>query len=246
MIPGASCVSTGLDTLLAMQELVQQSVQALGTVVTIVGLMIVAPYEAGRVPPAVWHSITRALSRVRGWLFRLLRLGRNIQVNVGSVTGITSFGTASVYGRTGVTDKGTTKQQLAEIRAAVASIHAELDGLRAEDKAIRAELTVKLDHLAEDHAALRQAHEEQRQEAGQLNARGFPLAAVGALLAGLPGSWLAAWWVAVPLVGVGVVAAGVALRWLWEARDKLAEGWHAFRPGAQRAQGQGRSISPQQ
>jgi hypothetical protein len=206
----------------------QELVQALGALVTIVGLLVVAPYEAGRVPPAVWHSITQAGSRVRGWLSKWLPfLRRHRTFNVGSLTAITSAVTMSAYGRTGVTDKGTTKEQLAAIRAALTSIHGELDGLRAEDKAIRAELNMKLDHLAEDHAALRQALEEQRKEAGQVNARGFPLAAVGALLAGLPGSWLAAWWVAVPLVAVGVVAAWVALRWLWEARHKLAEGWHA-------------------
>jgi hypothetical protein len=215
----------------------QELVQVLGAVVTIVGLLVVAPYEAGRVPPAVWHSITRALSRVRGWLVRLLRLGKHRTFNTGSMTAILSGVTISAYGRVGVTDQGSVEQQLAAIRAALTSIHGELDGLRTEDGAIRAELTTKFNQLSGDHAALRDAYEQQRQEQGQLNARGFPLAAVGALLAGLPGAWLAAggWWLSGPLVLVGIVAAGVALRWLWKTRDKLALGLHSFRPPGQQA-----------
>jgi hypothetical protein len=219
----------------------QELVQVLGALVTIAGLVIVAPFEAGRALPAVWRWTAPVRSRARELLSRVLPfLRRNIRVNIGSATGVTSRVTASITGRVGLTDQGTTKEQLAAIRAAVASIHSELDGLRAEDRAIRTELTVKLDQLAEDHAALRQALAEQRQEQGQLNARGFPLAAVGALLAGLPSSWLAAagWWLGGPLVAAGVVAAWVAVRWLWEARDKLAAGWHAFRPPAQQAQTQ--------
>jgi hypothetical protein len=224
----------------------QELVQVLGAVVTIVGLLVVAPYEAGRVPPAVWHSITRALSRVRGWLVRLLRLGKHRTFNVGSMTAILSTVTASFTGRVGVTDQGTTKQQLAAIRAALTSIHGELDGLRTEDGAIRAELTTKFNQLSGDHAALRDAYEQQRQEQGALNARGVPLAAVGALLTGLPGSWLAAagWWLGGPLVAVGLLAGGVALRWLWEARDELAAGLHAFR--AQQPHEQSGPVSPKE
>jgi hypothetical protein len=225
----------------------QEMVQALGAVVTIVGLLVVAPYEAGRVPPAVWHSITQAGSRVRGWLARWLPfLRRNIRVNVGDMVGILSGVTFSATGHVGVTDKGTTKEQLTAIRAALTSIHGELDGLRAVDAAIRAELTAKFKQLSEDHAATRQALEDQRQEQGALNARGVPLAAIGALLTGVPSSWVAGagWWLSAPLVLVGLVAAGVALRWLWRTRDKLSAGLHSFRPPAQQAQAQGGSVSP--
>jgi hypothetical protein len=231
-IPRGLLLSVGLDTLPAMQELVQ----VLGAVVTILGLVVVAPYEAGRVPPAMWNWITRAGGRARSVLSRWLPfLRRNITVNVGDMVALTGLGTLSAWGRVGVTDKGTREEQLTAIRAALVSIHGELDGLRAEDTAIRAELTAKFNQLAEEHAALRQAHDEQRHEQGQINARGFPLAAVGALLAGLPGSCLAAagWWLGGPLVAVGVVAAGIGCRWLWEARHKLAEGLHSFRPPAQ-------------
>ena len=213
----------------------QELVQVLGALVTIAGLVIVAPFEAGRALPAVWRSTASAMRRARSWLSRWLPfLRRNIRVNIGSSTRVTSRVTASATGRMGLTDQGTTEEQLAAIRAAVASIHSELDGLRADDRALRAELTVKLDQLAEDHAALRRDLEEQWQEQGQLNARGFPLAAVGALLAGVPGSWLAAagWWLAGPLLAVWAVAAAIAGRWLWDARDQLAAGWHAFRPRA--------------
>jgi hypothetical protein len=216
----------------------QELVQVLGALVTIAGLVIVAPFEAGRALPAVWRSTAPARSRARNWLSRWLPfLRRDIRVNIADMAGGLSVITGSATGRMGLTDQGTTEEQLTAIRAAVASIHTELDGLRAEDRALRAELTVKLDQLAEDHAALRRDLEEQWQEQGQLNARGFPLAAVGALLAGVPGSWLAAagWWLAGPLVAVWAVAAAIAGRWLWDARDKLAAGWHAFRPPAQQA-----------
>lgn len=43
---------------------------------------------------------------------------------------------------------------------------------------------------------------------------------------------------------VGLVAAVVALRWLWEARGKLAAGWHAFRARALDARAQSGSVSP--
>jgi hypothetical protein len=214
----------------------QETVQALGAFVTIVGLMVVAPFEAGRVPPAVWHTITRALNRSRGWLSRWLPfLRRDLTHSIGSASAITSAVTVSAFGRSGVTDKGTTKQQLAAIRAALTSIHGELDGLRAEDIAIRAEMTAKFRQLSEDHLATRQALEEQKREQGALNARGVPLAAVGALLTGVPGSWVAAggWWLTVSLLLVGLVAAGVALHGLWKKRHKLALGLHSFRPPAQ-------------
>jgi len=206
----------------------QETVQVLGALVTIVGLVIVAPYEVGRVLPALWHSITQALGRARGWLVRVLRLRKPQTFNVGSMTAALSGGSVSVTGRVGVTDQGTTKQQLTAIRAALVSIYGELDALRAEDGAIRAEMTAKVNQLAEDHAATRRTLEEQQRVQGQLNARGVPLAAIGALLTGLPGAWVTAggWWFGGPLLAIGGVAAAVAARWLCDARHKLAEGWH--------------------
>jgi hypothetical protein len=214
-----------------------EAVQVLGTLVTIAGLVVVAPYEAGRVVPAVWHSTAPTRNRVRGWLARWLKfLGRDISVNVGDLAGVLGMVTVSATGRVGLSGQGTTQEQLDAIRAAVASIHTELDALRVENTTIRTELNAKLDQLYRDHEKLSQFVREQHERRRQLDARGFPLAALGALLAGVPDSWLAtmpadsaapvsptwAWW---PLAVVGLVAAVVAVRWLVHAWGEVAKGW---------------------
>lgn len=219
-----------------MQELL---VPGLGTLVTILGLVAVAPREAGRAVPALGHSVKRGADRARTSLSKLLPfLRRPGQHNPASLNAsIPIVSTVSAFGRVGLTGQGSPHEQLTAIRAAIVSIHAELDWLRAESAATRAEMSGKLNRLAEDHAALREALDAQRSEQEQVNARAFPMAALGAALAGFPGPWLVAggWWLTTLLALAGAVAACVAIRWLWEARAELCAGWHSFDRPAQQA-----------
>lgn len=219
-------MSARFSTLSGMAEMMQ----FLGALVTIAGLVVVAPFEAGRALPALRGSVARTAVRARNFLSRWLPFLRtNVLVDPGGISSHTPAVSGSITGRMRLVPRGTPEEQVIMIWREVDSIYTELDGLRAEDGKIRTELIAKFRQLAEDHAALRQALEEERQEQGQINARGFPLAAVGALLAGVPGAWLpAAWWFVGGFLGiVGLVAAGVAALWLWGAKDKLAAGWHS-------------------
>lgn len=212
LVPPSGCYSCGMSA---------EWVQWLGTFVTISGLVVVAPYEAGRMLPDLWAAAVEKGNRARVWLARWLpSLRRERLVNAGGIATSLSGVQGSIYGRVGLSDKGTTADQLAALRAALGAVHQELDGLRADMHKTRTELTGRLDQHAQDLAQLRQAVELYRREQGEVNARGFPLAAVGALLAGLPGLFVSWWWA--PLFALVLY---VALRWLWDSRIRLADGW---------------------
>lgn len=215
-------------------------VQMVGTVVTITGLVVVAPYEAGRVVPDVWRTIRSGGRRARDRLSRWLPfLHRGATVH-GVVAGSVAVARSTIWGvgRVILTDQGTMEEQVAAIRHAVESIHSELTGLREDQNALKAELIQRLDKLTRDLAELRLAIAEQQQTQRQLNAKGFPLAALGALLAGTPASWLVvvpsdpaappvptwAWWL---LLALGVVGMGVADAWRRSHGDAASgrQGW---------------------
>lgn len=214
--------------------------QVVGTVVTITGLVVVAPYEAGRVVPDVWRAIRSGGRRARVWLsswLPFLHLDATIH---GVAGGSVAIARSAIWGvgRVGLTDQGTTEEQLAAIRHAVESIYSELTGLREGQNALKAELTQRLDQLTQDLAELRRAIADQQQTQRKLNAKGFPLAALGALLAGTPASWLVlvptdpaaaprptwAWWL---LLGLGAVGMGVAEAWRRSQADAAngPQGW---------------------
>lgn len=225
-----------------------ETVQAAGTLITIAGLVVVAPVAAGRVLPELWQWNRQQMRRVRGWVARFLPFLRRhgtIHTVSGSAVG-TSGTTGWAAGRAPLSDQGTTEQQLAAIRRAVEAIYSELSGLRAEQSALRAELLERLEQLRQDHTQLQHLVHKQRDEQNLINARGFPLAAAGALLAGTPSTWLVKanasaqgfttsaptllWWL---LVVVGAVALVVAVRWVWQLRQELGTGWReGFPPRA--------------
>lgn len=224
--------------------------QAVGTLVTIAGLVVVAPVEAGRVVPELWAWLTRQGQRARGWAARWLKfLRRDGQVNAGSMHGVVAI-LSSVWavGRVGLSDQGTTEEQLEALRRAVDGIYSELTRVHEDHNALKAVLTQRLDQLTQDLAELRQRVEEHQREQTRLNGRGFPLAAVGALLAGMPGAWLVSetvwpdgststgpswlWW---PLAAVGAGAVTVAVRWLRQAWQDVRAGWREARPPAPKA-----------
>lgn len=221
-------------------EQLAAAVQLWGTLVTITGLVVVAPYAVGRVIPDAWRATAGTRNRVRGWFARWIpALRRNVTVNVGVISGSLAHVTGEVHARLIPGDKGSTEEQLAAIRRALDSIYGELDGLRAGQTKLRAELTERLARLEAAQDELRRALEAQQDERSRLDARGIPLAAVGALLAGWPAAWLPVW-LAVVLLAAGGMAAYVAVRWLrsrpgdpgaWaEVRKGWREGWAEARP----------------
>lgn len=203
-----------------MQE---QWVQALGTLVTIAGLVVVAPYEAGRTLPDLGRAVLTGLHGVGGWLARWLPFfRRDVTANQGTAVGVLRL-QGSARARVGLGEEGITpEEQLVRLRAAIVSIYGELDGLWLEISRTRADLAGRVDQLGQEHARLQEAVDRHRREQGEVNARGFPLAAAGALLAGVPW-WFASWWWS-PLF---LLLAGGTARLLWESRDRLAAGWSA-------------------
>lgn len=219
-------------------------VQFVGTLVTVAGLVVVAPYAVGRAIPDAWRATAGARNRVHGWAARLLPWLRGdaaVHAVSASLNGTIRI-TGEAFGRVGPGSVGTVEEQLASLRRAVESIHAELDGLRTGQTALRAELVARLERLEAAQDELRQAVEAQQDERAKLDARGIPLAAVGALLAGWPAVWLP-WWLAVVLLLVAGMAAVAAVRWLRgrpskpgagaEVRSGWQEGWREVGRGGE-------------
>jgi hypothetical protein len=216
-----------------------EAVQVVGTFVTIAGLVVVAPDAAGRVMPDTWRAVLSAGRWARGWLARWLpRLRRNAEVNAPTMSGTAQMGDSEVgFMTVTLHDPPTTlEERFDRINDAIASIYNQMDDLRSGQDQSRAESARRHDQLHRDHAELRQQLERQQKQRRQLDYRGFPLAALGALLAGLPDSWLVtapvgpaspasptwAWW---PLLAAGLVVAGVGVRWLVHARGEVRRGW---------------------
>lgn len=131
--------------------------------------------------------------------------------------------------------------QLESLRNALASVHNELDQLWAGHHELRAELVERLQRLEAEVAELQRQQDEQQEQARQVDARGFPLAAVGALVAGWPGEWLP-WPLGVLLLGVGGAAAWRAVQWLRHGPDgqpgaaaEVRNGWADTLPPKQGA-----------
>jgi hypothetical protein len=137
---------------------------------------------------------------------------------------------------------GTVEEQLASLRRAVESIHAELDGLRTGQTALRAELLARLERLEAAQDELRRTVEAQQDERSRLDARGVPLAAVGALLAGWPAAWLPWWW-ATALLLVAGIAAVAAVGWLRSGPGKPGA-WAEVRAGWLESRQEGRPAKP--
>lgn len=208
-------------------------VPLLGTLVTVAGLVVAAPYAAGRLLPDVWAVIRHRGDQMRARIAQWLRW--DVLVNAGSLNGTlpivsSAFG-SGVVRRVARADESVEKQ-VAALRRAVELIHVELDDLRDEQVATRAELGERLDRVSAELAELRQHVQAQEAQARQLDARGFPLAAVGALVAGLPNAPFTWWWWA--LLAIGALAAAVAVRWLCEpgsTRAEVLKGWHRVAVG---------------
>jgi hypothetical protein len=186
----------------------QTLVEALGTVVTIVGLVVVAPYEAGRMVAELWRAVVRLGHKARASAARILPFlrrdatvhGAAAQLNIGV------GGAAKAVVRPGLRQSASVEDRLTVLERAVTGIWTEVDDLRKEHKERVAELRKRIETVSGEVAALRRTVEERYQNARELNARGFPLAAVGALVANVPSLFLSWWWLLlfVPLCWVAV------------------------------------------
>lgn len=199
-----------------------------GAVVAGLGLVVVAPYELGALLPRMWAGQVRRARQARDWLARWIPfLKRGATVNVGGIAASHLGVTGSAFGRIVPGDQGTLTEQLASLRRAVTLIHVELDDLREAQHATRTDLSARLDTLTAEVSQLRQAMQEQQVQQRRLNGQGLPLAAVGLLLSAVPGTWLegGGWWLAGPLLAVGLVAVAVGIGWLRRAWPEVREGW---------------------
>lgn len=199
-----------------------------GAVVAGLGLVVVAPYELGALLPRMGAWLLHHGRQARGWLARWLPFLRRNAVFSGGGAAAGAFGLAgSAIARVGLSAEGDVADQLTVLRHALASVYGELDGLRDEQSKLRAELTTRLDALTAEVSQLRQAIQEQQVQQRELNGQGLPLAAVGLLLSAVPGTWVegGGWWLAGPLLAVGLVAVAVGIGWLRRAWPEVREGW---------------------
>jgi len=163
-------------------------VQALGTLITIAGLVGVAPEAVGRLLPRAWRRLREWGRRTRGWLARFIPFLRR-SVNVGAATAAFSVaGSATGTVRPGYSVTQDLGEQIKELREQIRIIYLELDGLSALVRQQHADHDARLAELRATLERVVREFEQQTRSAEELNTRGFPLAAAGALLAGCP------WW----------------------------------------------------
>ncbi len=204
-------------------------IQFIGTAVTVAGLIVAAPRTAGRVVADAGRFVKRSRERLLRWL----RI-RPREVNRGVLNAqLSGPPTATWHGRpVRQPIKGTLKTRLTYLEQWTAELS---DDLRRHEQATHhalRDLRAQLNDLSANHSQLRVQIELESAEQETLNHRGFPLAALGALLAGIPGAWLAAaGWCAVTLVlmigGGAALHAGAAI---WQSRGELWKGARAYSP----------------
>ncbi|MCW3159529.1 hypothetical protein [Micropruina sonneratiae] len=217
-----------------MSELVPL-VQWLGMAVTMLGLVIVAPSDLGALVAQMVSGGARAAHKARGWLAERLPFLRG-QVKVRHRMRLYDLRLeahgAQVIARVLPNDEGRATAQLAQVREAIASIYAELDGLREAHETVRVALVERLHALTERVEALEQQVRQDTQTRRKLNGKGLPLAAGGALVGGWPSEWLTiggdgaalnlGGWL---LLGSGLALLAVGFAWMVQARGEVAQGW---------------------
>lgn len=201
-------------------------VQIVGTVVTVAGLVVVAPREAGRVPADLWRWVRRAGATLRGWAARVLPfLRRTHSATLAGTMPITSASlTGEVSVRNGLTSTGSHDEQLEQLRQAVVGLRGEIDALDGRTFRRFEGVHKRVTEVEAAHRDFAAKIEEQMRSAAVLNARGFPLAAAGAVLAGIPFAFESWWWT--PLFALVLVVSAFGLA---RARKELAAGWRMGR-----------------
>lgn len=199
------------------------AVQMLGTVVTIAGLMVVAPHAMGAIGRTVWSALVKLVRS-----FRKASTPPPVPVNRGALfatlpgVSIARGGSSRLYADGSVEDR--LKALLSEIErlsATVVGLESRLEKLAGEMREGLAASEVRVAEVRDEakHGieALAEKYEKEKRHQERLNTFGFPVAAFGALLAGTPSIWLLSWAVIGTYLGLGVTALVIAvvsaIRW---------------------------------
>lgn len=198
-------------------------VETLGAAVAIIGLVVVAPYQAGKALPDLGRWLGRRWEEVRVRLARFLPFLRRRRLIISVPTGFLTLSSqaAGDVTRAWRTD-ATVAEQLSELRDAVDDLRTRHGKLRSGTEARFDQVDARFREHEQAHTGLEAKIKERDREAARLNARGFPLAALGTALAGTPFWFVSLWWT--PLF---VLAVGLAANFLREAAPKIREGWSA-------------------
>ena len=191
-----------------------QLVQTLGTFVTILGLVVVAPRAAGRVLPSLWRGVLSVVAALQGRRASVTVAGPPDQRRL-IVAQSTDWNVESP-------DNLSHDERLARLEQAVTDGQVEASRLKMALADLDARTAARYSELEGRSSDLQRHVQEGESRQEHLNSRGFPLAAMGALLAGTP-CWFATWWW-LPLF---LLVIGVGLRWLfWDSRSELLAGWN--------------------
>lgn len=192
----------------------EECVQALGTITTMAGLLVIAPYQAGRSPRDLVRAIAGFLKRLRGGR-------RRVVVHAATAWGTGRAGTPHI--RVGLRDDAGTEEKILYLLRAVDGIHDEIVKVKSEAVRRDAEVDQRFAQIEKGHTALAQYIDQQKRDAEHLNARGFPIAILGAFLAGVP-FWLVGWgWIPLYLFTIVVVIRGVR-----RSLPALRDGWKSL------------------
>ncbi|PTU55367.1 hypothetical protein DBB34_14515 [Sphaerisporangium cinnabarinum] len=195
-------------------------VTAAGTALAVIGLLAAAPQAAGEALAIPVRGLLRLLARVWPGL-------RQVEVKKASGGSVVTFGISSRGRGDSWNESGSVEERIAHLRASVLRLQGDIDELhnRIDEaaKASREEIRrveAKLQHeLRELDLKLRASEKE----AHDIQTRGFPLAATGALVAGVP--WLFTNPIGL-LFTLGVGGYGI---WLaWRPITDVGRAWRAF------------------
>ncbi len=201
--------------------------QVLGTLVTIAGLVVVAPSAAGRAIATPIRYVRDKLSELRSCVARRLRRRPpDIHECAGTVHAHSrAFFNPMV--RPSLNGSGTNEDRLVALERSTLALREEVTDLGATSHQLTTAITSLANKANAQHIELKTRIEADRVSSEVLNTRGFPLAAAGALLSGLPDRWLepsgALLEVLFTLVALGTCA--WALCSLWRALPDLVQGF---------------------
>ncbi|MDF9875626.1 hypothetical protein [Cellulosimicrobium cellulans] len=196
------------------------SIAAVGTALAVTGLLAAAPRASGEALAIPVRGLLRLLARVWPGLRRAeVKTARG-----GSTSTVTVSGRAR---GDSWNESGSVEERIAHLRAGVLRLQREIDEVHSRiDEATKA----RLDEIRRVEEELRQELREldrkllaSEKQTHDIQTRGFPLAATGALVAGVP-------WLFTNPTGLGfaLVAGGYGVWLAWRPITDVCRAWRAF------------------
>ena len=194
-------------------------IRALGAALTILGLVVVAPHAALELvlaPVKAWRAIRRTRSAEKG--ANVPAPPARGEAHLNSPVVITDQVSAKLY----TEEEWRTARLESEIEELKNVVNSHQLSITASQESVR-EVQDAHNKVSSRAAEIDRKVEDQKTERERLDASGFPLAAIGALIAGVPGAWLVvtsadkvetptwAWWGLLALGAVLFVAGVVKL-----------------------------------